>query len=919
MDEVEFRGKVDEALKSVRKILDNTRHPELATAVQHEYDDKYILAEFVVNSTLASLLNVLDALGLSDEHARQLKAWSATRAVSLALDTSFTCVFDREETRKEESKTQHEREHKGTFGSFKVTDKVVTTIHEYYWKVHTKYALFAYAGTETNERVVLRERTAACEVMTSSDANPYKKEQILPRVQVDLTWLLQQLGDDLTLRFAIDRSAKSCHTPRRNADVGGALEFFDRVRTEFADKVTRTFHHTLFPIQQKHGLDTNKMTAAGVFVPILPLFEKRADGAEDRPGLSIADLNSFLAHQRVTMEEKFAALAKMFPDDGKLITHVDAQLVVMAQHMREVVRSGAGGVAFIEGMLRDQLIAAIGKVVTAVDFSEYMAFHNRKLYRSEFEPSPFCHAVRRPDHYPEGILSIEQMKADGSIAEPVVTVVRHSLAAAAMKFPLDASTSVKFYGDRFVHGWIGHKFSNNTGSSVKLVARARQFSSYIVLVGRMGGPGLFEPKHAMIIQNKDELTIPIDLETIPTPKEFADAIESLSPEQQRFAKAIRSMQLEGTVFGVAVVQIKPQLERLLNLPDDALTKEIRLTTDLLDLFMKYQIPSDLLSFDGDEATGATARVEAVRGYVAAMVAMIQEKKDAEMAAELARKEYAEAQLRLQRERERQQKEMEEEVKRCDMRKKVKRKAAPRMQMAKMSRARVSAAPMMACSMAAPSSAPPPRQSSAPPPAQSSAPTPAPAPAPTAPVTEAVAVEAPAGEAAAEAADKTPSVAGADVAGEGEDYTQLPVQLDAMLAELDEDNAVRPTIINTAKAWTHTFKKTLLSDEETRTLAGDGQKSEKDRAFDLLDALTRSGALPVEQASLHVVIAATHCFDKSLVETVVQDNVNPIEKVERTSLIMSSVVHGCAARDLIKPSQLARVKQYSPMLFKDDNE
>ena len=58
------------------------------------------------------------------------------------------------------------------------------------------------------------------------------------------------------------------------------------------------------------------------------------------------------------------------------------------------------------------------------------------------------------------------------------------------------------------------------------------------------------------------------LETIPAPAEFRDAIESLSPEQQRFAKAYRCMQLAGTLFAVAVVQIKPQLERLLGLPNN---------------------------------------------------------------------------------------------------------------------------------------------------------------------------------------------------------------------------------------------------------------------------------------------------------------------------------------------------------------
>merc|ERR1712151_1458998 len=93
--------------------------------------------------------------------------------------------------------------------------------------------------------------------------------------------------------------------------------------------------------------------------------------------------------------------------------------------------------------------------------------------------------------------------------------------------------------------------------------------------------------------------------TLPTPKEFKDAIESLSPEQQAFAKAFRAMQLESTLFGVLVIQIKPQLEKVLNLPDDSLTKEIKLTQDLMQLFTKYQIPTDLLSYDGIDTTSNT--------------------------------------------------------------------------------------------------------------------------------------------------------------------------------------------------------------------------------------------------------------------------------------------------------------------------
>ena len=62
------------------------------------------------------------------------------------------------------------------------------------------------------------------------------------------------------------------------------------------------------------------------------------------------------------------------------------------------------------------------------------------------------------------------------------------------------------------------------------------------------------------------------------PKELCAAIKGLSRRKQKcFVQAYRTMQLEGSVFGVCIIQLKPQLERLLNLPNDSLTKEIKLT------------------------------------------------------------------------------------------------------------------------------------------------------------------------------------------------------------------------------------------------------------------------------------------------------------------------------------------------------
>jgi len=144
-------------------------------------------------------------------------------------------------------------------------------------------------------------------------------------------------------------------------------------------------------------------------------------------------------------------------------------------------------------------------------------------------------------------------------------------------------------------------------------------------------------------------------------------------------------------------------------------------------------------------------------------------------------------------------------------------------------------------------------------------------------------------------------------------------MDQRFERLDEDSALRPTIIKPSDTWTKRAQKALLASPTTSTLGADEQKKERDAAFDLLDALTKSGALPLSHASLHVVVAATHCFDKTVTETVVQDNLNPIERVERSTLIMATTVHQLPAAALIRESQRGRVGGASPMLFLQEEE
>jgi len=143
-----------------------------------------------------------------------------------------------------------------------------------------------------------------------------------------------------------------------------------------------------------------------------------------------------------------------------------------------------------------------------------------------------------------------------------------------------------------------------------------------------------------------------------------------------------------------------------------------------------------------------------------------------------------------------------------------------------------------------------------------------------------------------------------------EYSKLPVELDRRLEALDVDAAMRPTKIKLAEAWHKKAQKGLLAPMTESVLRKDEQGSEKQKCFDLLDALSRAGSLPIDAASLHVILAATHCFDESLIDTLVVRNVNPIEKLERSSLIVAETIKGVAATELVRPEAYESLSKFA---------
>jgi hypothetical protein len=1021
----QFRHLVSACLEQTRKVLHNEKRLTSLDTVAHKYNDKFLITEYLVKAAVACFMNCLSSLGLSEKDLSVLLAWSECLDVTLRLEIDQNCVFVKEVKRDVEDATRFQTEVAGfSLTTSKLITTV--TEYFYLFTARYELVAYRGVGDSATDRIVLQSRSSEQSIVTSSKTSPYPGATnthselniswLLRRIDPQST----------RATFSIDRDRDDCHTPTRNEEVSSGLAFFMQsaewcinVREQFMNKLFEVQHiYSLSHVRQDM---TSIETFDDVFHPVWPLVSEVSSDftpqsmaqsqseiepeskvmtisnevpdasskcAETIDGgissiiscsatMTLTDqvVNQLLSEQMRSLQIKLDSLTSLFPpstpspsgksgtSDGKAIVSVaEAKLLAILAHMIHVSIHFNWSIHSIENMLRDQLVAAVGKTLQASDFTAYMRYHNRKLFKEEFQPRPFSHAVRRTaQHSPEGSIRIEE-HAYNAVSEPIHTACcsRSASGAAPMQFALNASTNVTFGGDRHLHTWLNHSFSGQALPNLKLVAQARQFSSFIVLVGRIVSAHVFEPKYGMIVQNKDEITIPLDLEQIPTPKQFRDAIESLSPEQQRFAKAFRGMQLESTLFGVLVLQIKPQLEMVLKLSTDILTKEIRLTQDIMEMFIKYQIPSDLLSFDevSQPRNTPTCRLNAVKEHIEGMRSMISASKSQELEEERLKQVYRHGQEAILLQNDNKLDEINDGLReeRSVGSMAMHSFAAPVEFMA-MTRRQSTLSRMASGLQLDIFSKPAPKEERHMNASMISRMLPATSPPlPPAPYA-AVAVPAPGGimqpvvvAAAAvtgkidsspgeqpneknrvsdqEKKSKTKSSSTTEIndrrgdttvtvpdltVSEIMDYTKYPTLLDRRYEELDSDSVLRPTIINPGSVWSKKSFKSLMSEAETKSLHTDDQVSEKNAAFDLLDALSKSGALVMHSASLHVVIAATHCFDETLMATVVQGNVNPIERVERSALIMASTIHELPACDLISDNERSRVLTYSPQL------
>lgn len=649
-----------------------------------------------------------------------------------------------------------------------------------------------------------------------------------------------------------------------------------------------------------------------ILCPIIPLMEKNSI-------LDMGDVGEFLTEQSRAIDEMIDNLSKSYPPKRmiKLISITEATIVLVCKHMETLATQYLDSIDYIEYMLKEQLTNAIGKEINSKEFEQFIKFHNHKLFASIYRPNTFSYAIRRPGFYPDGIITIESktttlsesttaISSTLSSPEPIETYTRYISGndSPSIYIPINAATSVEVTGDRYLHGWMQHRFKSKLGGKPEynIACRARQFCSFILIIGTMSGYDTFEPKDAIVIQNKDEVLIPLLTTILPSIKEFNDAIISLSPEQQTFAKAFRSMQLESSVFAVCVIQLKPQLEKLLGLPECSLTKEIQLTQDLLSLFVDYQIPSDLLSLTSISTTpNATDtmsiddKIASVRGYVKAVMDVIASSKEKQLKEEEMKSDMR-IEMKSHSNDESEAMEASDSVldgSTTGRKFKVLHRMGQTRNMTKRpieNLQKVVVNPPIMKMMAAASDFTP---------ALHSVPT-SDHGAKTKTLTKGsstrhlkaqqnqLSTESEKQQRLAAVANGTEPSSSLVV---GEDFTLIPKLLDAKLEKIDTDGALRSTIIKAGTSnWKRMRQANLLVAPTLSILSTDDIEHEKKKAFDLLDAISRSGTLAIDCSELHIIVGVSHCFENDIMGSVVQDNVNPIEKVERSSVILASCIH-----------------------------
>lgn len=307
-----FHRQVEDAMKSIESILDRNRNPMLLGDFQHSYQDKYSFVEFIVNSAIASYMNVFKyAIGIDEGIFAKALEWHNDdfSNVHLVFDAKSYSSFEKEVEIEEEEGSRVVTETDSTWSfSSKSTTRVIRKVWISHYIMNMEFKVLLKGK---DDEISIHDLKASMpftfkRMRKGIRQLPYQTD-FSSKASLKLNFLLKKLSKGKLPSFSIDREKSSCKTPCRNEDTNEALQFASDI-ISWSNKNKRFIQN----IKETYRFITNNDDGDGVFQvdifqPIVPLFENSTT-------FSTQDINDFLDAQIVSLQ---SAIKESFEKTGR--------------------------------------------------------------------------------------------------------------------------------------------------------------------------------------------------------------------------------------------------------------------------------------------------------------------------------------------------------------------------------------------------------------------------------------------------------------------------------------------------------------------------------------------------------------------------------------------------------------------------
>eukprot|EP00039_Didymoeca_costata_P011373 m.159479 g.159479 ORF g.159479 m.159479 type:complete len:969 (+) comp15152_c0_seq4:42-2948(+) len=577
-----FPAQLDAALAEARLVLEQAGHHEKDTSTRSCIRDAFKLAE--LNTKIATTA-ILDSFAELWPDIRSIlrteprsPAWP--RAVSLECIVKESHVLDDEKKEKEEEATQEAPSILDTLWSYFTWTEPEVEVPIFVWKCATEFEFTLNFG---GKRVLLHKETVCYEETTDTSDYPGITNIQHGPFTVNLTWLVAHFDDEYEKSTFTIRGAKECK-PSNHKDLKEIQRMLHNLTIFMGDINGKLCNGC----KKSDMVDYNRL-CADLFVPVQQrLVDMQTKGHYDTLQITNAELDS----NRTTYMKGHYKYPRSFKEEEEN-NNFQAFLTLIFKHVIDIQRKHTQLLKKIDNLVQQEMAKIIRKHVQPKDYFQYIRKFNDTLFKKEFRPRHFSYKIKN-EQSEEGNISFEWRHSKG--VEEMYTICKEvNVTTFDLKYSFrNHETPVCFSGRRFIHGcFVPGESDVRIAEGVHLVSSAENNGAYVILLGYLLSDR-FHAEDAILMRSKDELSIPLILEAFTSENEYKGDLCNLPQTLKSDIMTERNRRLQQVPFCVGVFHIKPQMEKVFNLPSGSLTKNAQLLKSLLDVISNHKTSADAL-------------------------------------------------------------------------------------------------------------------------------------------------------------------------------------------------------------------------------------------------------------------------------------------------------------------------------------